>query len=397
VDSTLVVEDDGTEWWDYSYTLYFEYDVKKGGTVVATDKDNYSLDEVYDIVDGIMFKVGDCVFEAPTDYATATVTNATGETGSYDLSSWGHEGWAADGTALNTWGVGTTDLMLLQSDIEIRFTGEYVDPNADVVEVAEGTGSIATFVGARNYDIADHPMNPADTDDYFTFRVPFEVWDVERDMQINILVYDRIQAPDDVPFYAFNPADRMYCYFNALPYEERVIDIDDEAGDGANNTWNIVTWEADWLPGDVIYYSYLNKIQPGIDVFTVNTAGMAPATTAADAEADVDRIQVYPNPYYAFNPSELSRLSRFVTFNNLPQAANSAVIRIFNLAGQLVAVVNKETPGTFVRWDLLNHDGLPIASGMYIAHVTVTLPTGGEAVKVLKMAVIQEQEVLDVY
>jgi hypothetical protein len=352
-----------------------------------------------------MFKVGNCVFEAPIDYATATVSNddaldPTGTTGSYDLSSYGREGWgdpANSAAALGAWGVGTTDLLLLQNDIELRFTGEYEDPNADVVYVREGTGSIATFVGSRNYDIADHPMNPTGGDDYFTMRIPFEVWDIERDMQINMLIYDRIQAADDVPFYAFNPADRVYTFFNALPYEERVIDIDDEAGDGASNTWNLVFWEADWDYGDVITYSYLNKIQPGIDMYTVNTAGMAPATTAADAEADVERIQVYPNPYYAFNPSELSRLSRFVTFNNLPQAANSAVIRIFNLAGQLVAVVNKETPGTFVRWDLLNHDGLPIASGMYIAHVTVTLPTGGEAVKVLKMAVIQEQEVLDVY
>jgi hypothetical protein len=190
----------------------------------------------------------------------------------------------------------------------------------------------------------------------------------------------------------------MYGWFNAKAYQETVLDADSETSDdGDYNTWNLVFWETDWNYGDVVLYSYLNKIQPGIDVFTVSTAGMAPATTAADAEADVERIQVYPNPYYAFNPSELSRLSRFVTFNNLPQAANSAVIRIFNLAGQLVAVVNKEAPGTFVRWDLLNHDGLPVASGMYIAHVTVTLPTGGEAVKVLKMAVIQEQEVLDVY
>jgi len=405
VDSTLVVEDDGTEWWDYSYTLYFEYDVKRGGTVVIADKDNYSLDDVYDIVNGIMFKVGACVFEAPIDYATVTVSNddaldPAGTTGTYDLSSYGREGWgdpASSSAAIGGWGAGTTDLLLLQNDIELRFTGQYVDPNADVVEVAEGTGSIATFAGARNYDAADHPMNSTG-DDYFTMRIPFEVWDVERDMQINIGIYDRIQLVEDVPFYAFNTRDRVYAVLNALPYEERVIDVDNvTSNEGDSNTWVLIFWEADWDYGDVITWSFLNKIQPGIDVYTVNTAGMAPATTVADAEADVERIQVYPNPYYAFNPSELSRLSRFVTFNNLPQAANSAVIRIFNLAGQLVAVVNKEAPGTFVRWDLLNHDGLPVASGMYIAHVTVTLPTGGEAVKVLKMAVIQEQEVLDVY
>jgi len=38
-----------------------------------------------------------------------------------------------------------------------------------------------------------------------------------------------------------------------------------------------------------------------------------------------------------------------------------------------------------------------VASGMYIAHIEANLPSGTTATKVLKLAVIQEQEVLDIY
>ena len=72
-------------------------------------------------------------------------------------------------------------------------------------------------------------------------------------------------------------------------------------------------------------------------------------------------------------------------------------IRIFNLAGQLVRTLDKDDPTQFLRWDLINHATFPVASGMYIAHATLTLPSGGEVTKVLKFAVIQEQEILNSY
>jgi hypothetical protein len=72
---------------------------------------------------------------------------------------------------------------------------------------------------------------------------------------------------------------------------------------------------------------------------------------------------------------------------------NQAKIRIFNLAGQLVRVLDKSDQSTFLRWDLKNQSNYPAASGMYIAYIEV--PNVGT--KVLKMAVIQEQELLEVY
>jgi hypothetical protein len=118
----------------------------------------------------------------------------------------------------------------------------------------------------------------------------------------------------------------------------------------------------------------------------------APAYSADQAKADAQfKVGVYPNPYYAFNPAETNRFNRFVTFNNLPA---KATIRIFNLAGHLVRQIDKNDPTSFARWDLTNQFLYPVASGMYIAYVD--MPDIG-ATKVLKMAVIQEQEVLDSY
>ena len=124
------------------------------------------------------------------------------------------------------------------------------------------------------------------------------------------------------------------------------------------------------------------------------TAPAAVAFSTTAAKADVEKVGVFPNPYYAFNPAETNRFNRFVTFNFLPERAT---IRIFNLAGQLVRTLVKDpgaNPGQFLRWDLNNQYNFPVASGMYIAHVD--MPDLGTS-RVVKMAIIQEQEVLDVY
>ena len=369
------------------YTIEFDtaqcWSLWREGVLVSSEKTNYSLDEDYTIVDGILVKVGEVNFKAPEDFNSYDVFPEE-HRHNFDLSSYGHEKWANDATAVETRGVGSTDLLLLQCDIELRFTGEYETEDDHILRIKEGTGSVATFVGARNYDLCDHPMNPTGGDDYFPIRIPFEVWDVDRDMQINILIYDRIQEPDDVPFYAFNPYYRMYAWLNAKPYQETAITETDEE----YNTWNLVFWRAEWQKGDTVMIRYTNPIIPDVDRFTYSTYGFEPTLRAETAKQDIDRIGVFPNPYYAFNQAETSRLDRFVTFNNLPERA---VVRIFNLAGQLVRRLEKADASPFLRWDLRNRRDDFVASGMYIAHVRVDLPTGGSADKVLKLAVIQEE------
>jgi len=48
----------------------------------------------------------------------------------------------------------------------------------------------------------------------------------------------------------------------------------------------------------------------------------------------------------------------------------------------------------FLQWDLTNDNELPVASGMYIAHIEMP---EARKIKILKMAVIQEQQFLENY
>lgn len=115
----------------------------------------------------------------------------------------------------------------------------------------------------------------------------------------------------------------------------------------------------------------------------------APTTNTDLAKQDVEKINVFPNPYYGVNSEELNKYNRFVTFNHLPQKAK---IRIFNLAGVLVKTIDKDSPSQFERWDLANQAGLPVASGLYIAYIE--MPDLGTT-KIIKLAIIQEQQILD--
>jgi hypothetical protein len=128
------------------------------------------------------------------------------------------------------------------------------------------------------------------------------------------------------------------------------------------------------------------------DAYTVNTAAFAPVSGSATAvTASLANVNVFPNPYYGVNPLETNRFARFVTFNNLPPKAK---VRIFNLAGQLVRVLDKDDNSQYLQWNLLNFYNVPVASGFYIVHLD--FPEQGQS-KVLKLSVIQEQEVFDSY
>jgi len=131
--------------------------------------------------------------------------------------------------------------------------------------------------------------------------------------------------------------------------------------------------------------------QPNNDIYTINTNGYQYLLNdKSSALAEIEKINVFPNPYYGVNVRETNRLNKFVTFNHLPP---NATIRIFNLAGVLVKTIRDYT-GQFATWNLKNENNLPVASGIYIVHVD--MPDLGKS-KVLKLAVIQEEQILPTY
>ena len=141
------------------------------------------------------------------------------------------------------------------------------------------------------------------------------------------------------------------------------------------------------LPEDGTVFRYTsNKPNTLTDNFAFTST--APVASRAVAEQDVENINVYPNPYYAYNPQEPDRFNRFVTFSHLPA---KATFRIFNLAGIQVRKIDKDDASQFQNWDLRNEDNLPVASGIYIVHID--MPDLNKE-KVVKVYIIQGEEIL---
>ncbi|MGP8214478.1 MAG: T9SS type A sorting domain-containing protein [Bacteroidia bacterium] len=106
--------------------------------------------------------------------------------------------------------------------------------------------------------------------------------------------------------------------------------------------------------------------------FTTNPAAVT-TNDAAEAKSALSLINIVPNPYYAYSDYETGRLDTRVRITNLP---NVCTITIFTLNGELVQVINKNSPVSYVDWNLQNQYSIPISSGMYIIHVAV--PDVGE-------------------
>jgi hypothetical protein len=361
-----------------------------GGIAVGVNANNFA---------GIHVNV-DGSFAAPTTIGSLSLNGKSlkinASSGNWQVTDFTAFGYA-DGTAATSLPIyggagGTMDINQLQQDYELRWTGVTGDTtiNGKTVVITKSGGSIATIFGSSNYSLANHPLNPnPGTKAPFTIRIPFEVWNTVKNEQINLLVYDRNAGSTNDPtkdgFSVWNTVDRMYVWAVNTKYSTALIDPKSTiVADSA--TWNWVFFSSVFKTGDVIKIVYNNPLQIGKDTFTF----IVPGTTfsAAKAKQDVTSINVFPNPYYGVNSQETSKYSKFVTFNHLP---STATIRIFNLAGIQVKIIN-HTSGNFQQWDLTNSSGLPVASGLYIVYID--MPSIG-ATKILKAAIIQEQQFPD--
>ncbi|MDH3253045.1 MAG: hypothetical protein OEM41_09660, partial [Ignavibacteria bacterium] len=223
-----------------------------------------------------------------------------------------------------------------------------------------------------NLAASDHPISGGDND-------PETDW---------IYWYD----PDDR-----SPGQGGYDAWAANPDHEallggevmaRMVLVNFNAGSVSDPTFPANVAQVMPETGTVLRIIATKPNQPSSDVFTVNTAGLEAATSGDLAKADVNLISVAPNPYYGSSAYERNQLAHIMRFMNLPVGAK---IRIFSLAGVLVRTLDNAGPGTTADWDLQNKDGIPVASGMYIAYVDVP----GLGSKILKLAVILSEERLD--
>ena len=239
------------------------------------------------------------------------------------------------------------------------------------------------------------------------FDVPFQVYDIEnpaQPRQLNVVVRDRnANLQWDISDAAEEVTPYEYVWILDDNYDPTGTRWNPSTGtgfmtNGSNHSAYPVLW-ALWLGqrgtrepygADVTIQLIPNRVNTPADTFQYVTQ----KPTIGDiqlAKEDVEKINAFPNPYYGFNLMETDRLVKYITFNHLPK---KATIRIFNLAGVLVRTIYKDDDTQFARWDLRNEHNLPVASGIYIAHID--MPEIGKT-KIVKLMIVQEEEFLPVY
>ena len=337
-------------------------------------------------VDGMEVAMSNLTFSAPITFLSAKQT-AFGGTTKLDL--WGDAQLFGDPTGLTFYGdhSGALPTDLIQ-DLELRFTGVPSDPAKPMESEITSGGQMVT---AYNRDRVEALAT--------RIRGAFELWEPERNRQINYWFVSR-NADGGAPWDRATGVPKWYRmtgrdYFIPYPTDYNENATPAEVGQtGNHSTWILFfrqSGDSQWTTGDVFLIKYANNIIPtdkaNGDSYTFTTT--AKKFNSAAAVTDVEKINVFPNPYYGVNTEELNKYQKFVTFNHLP---TNAKIRIFNLAGIMVRTIDKVGGSQFTRWDLQNESGLPVASGLYIAYID--MPDLGTT-KILKLAIIQEEQILD--
>jgi hypothetical protein len=312
------------------------------------------------------------------------------------------------------------DLMVVGGGLSILDTlsGGSLD-DQDIEWRFQGDSSWSLFANTKNFP------------DSKWRRVPFTLWEISKYTQRARQVYavvmdaggDSIWRPsnllnrsyngkmlqefypvsvfaDSVLFYGVFYGGRYYDNVPFLPLADSVRYILWASAQALRIDSRMTIWEAylvnlnqESVPapnGTIIRLEKYKQILNG-EMKLVKTRATVTDNYSAAQQA-VNLVNVFPNPYYGFNPDELSRSQKFITFSHLPQMAT---IRIFNLAGVLVRTLTKNDPTQFITWDLNNESALPVASGIYLAHIEMSdVHSVSLGAKILKLMIVQEQHYL---
>jgi hypothetical protein len=394
-------------------SLYYNLiDVTTGDTLDKKDTDFYAFEQdaygawyIPDadtssrkIYDGFQLFVqnllADSLKFAPTKYLVKSVTEVKGPGGktlSKPVNVWYHPNstgkWMIKANnpehRLN-WQKSKALEGLGYHDYEIRFSGSspfYV------------TGYVHSFAPATK------------SDSLGIGTVPFETWDIGYDVNsdtddvrliIKILdnyyisgsAIDTNVAVPDKKWTHLSNGDWEQIYAYQAPFSVDSMPNPSGRSRYQDHRFGALAFSGD-LPeqGTVVRITTWKPIQEG-DAYEVVLKAPNPHDVAA-AKAKLDKgISVFPNPYFASNPLELDKYRRFVRFTGLPV---KATIRIYSLSGVFIKRIDKNSTSQYVDWNLLNKNNLPVASGMYLAYIEMP----GIGTKVLKLAIIQEQQYID--
>ncbi|HMQ88579.1 MAG TPA: T9SS type A sorting domain-containing protein [Flavilitoribacter sp.] len=112
--------------------------------------------------------------------------------------------------------------------------------------------------------------------------------------------------------------------------------------------------------------------------------------TTPEVETALDEINVVPNPYYGFSDYENTSTETLVKITNLPP---KCTVTIFSLDGKFIRQYTRDERSAApygygiqgqqiipdLEWDLKNKSGIPVASGVYLIHISA--PEGERTIK----------------
>lgn len=379
-------------------TWYLLRTTTAGTDTVINNWPNFGGDENFPVVDGLQVKVfgllarklvtADSLNVGPNPFALGGVD--------FGIGFFGH---GAD-FAINLFGSSldptSPAAFTVFTDVEIRFTGGAVGQKA--------YRYMRSATTPRTYLLQDY------------VDVPFTVWDVTNNRQLNSGFLENQVTADGT----WNPStgpdgNREFIWPMSSTYSATASPyyLDPANDDALNESGNIdfqyvlipytLTFEGT-DPGTPVPLDAGDKFifdqdidvarapttETDNDYFTFSTR-TPNRFDAAVAQSELARIKAVPNPYFAHSRYEFNQFNRVVKFTHLPARCT---IRIFTLAGDLVRVLEKNDAGTSqTTWDLLTTASLPVASGIYIFHVDAP----GVGVHVGKMAIFMEKERLNTF
>ena len=362
---TIQVEDEDASAWRLTNT--------STNQVLLDDQLNQTGDEDYQIVEGLLVKVAGPPLQAKDwEYS---------DTRWFSWVNWGGSifGGAVD---LGIWFFGSTLTAADYHKVEIRFSSTE-QTNCKVYRRDLGYAvqpGLGTFPGGA-YDMDDggRRLNIAFVESDADEKPANMIWDPDNSSyggREYLFIMNSDYDPTTAGGYDDDnwapSADVLWAYWPRLrgthPYLE------------TEGTWTLIP-------------NYVNTTN---DVFSFSSA--APTSGDAVEAVNLDKVNVVPNPYFGFNPQERIATDRFVTFTHLSD--RDATIRIFTLSGTLVKIIDNDerteqgtldTPMAY--WYLRNEGDVPVASGMYIAHVEIS----GVGDRILKLAVFMPEERLDFF
>ena len=349
----------------------------------------------------LTYDVGELYVDANEDgsYTGAEPYTDSNGNGGFDAGYSSDAVWFTEsfvGTFHAWWGGASTVGGTSYPEVEVRFvpmTG-FTDLNGD-----------GLYSNAEPYTWDETDPNSGYADMYLTWgadytgwnKVPYTAWNMDKSPpeQLHIVQRDR---DDNGAWDGYRSGQWNYIWVTNQPYtgESQFDDGDDE------NDWMYnLNVSGVGVPG---WYTVDLDIDPGVmlarggkvtitpkrdnlpeDIFSFSTKGAA--TTAFNP----DKINVWPNPYFGYNPEERNPLDQQMHITNLP-ATGECTIRIFDIAGQPVKTLYHTNGTQYEVWDLKNNYGIPVASGMYIAHIKTD-----QGDKILKLGIVQPEQRIDVY